>query len=141
MLTPQLHQSPPASPALVPLSKPSSQGNGGIATFPVQSTPALQKSPRSAGVGLASSTIEAVARPSTIERFTSVKAVVTVKPSTGGFFSELGISGGLDKITDLIGKTLLLELVSAELDPSKYRAFNFELEVVNTTCNRNQGEE
>ncbi|XP_071725184.1 linoleate 13S-lipoxygenase 2-1, chloroplastic-like [Rutidosis leptorrhynchoides] len=117
MLKPQLHQSPSASPALVPLSKSSSQANDGIAILPAQSAPALQKSPRSAQVGIASSTIQAVVSPSTVERSMLVKATVTVKPSTGGFFSELGISGGLDKITDLMGKTLLLELVSAELDP------------------------
>ncbi|KAF7849071.1 hypothetical protein BT93_L1274 [Corymbia citriodora subsp. variegata] len=112
-----LHQSPPASPTLVPLSKPSSQANGGIAILPVQSAPSIQKSPRKVRVGLASNTIEVVASPSPIEKSLSVKAVVTVKPTTGGFFSELGISGGFDMITDLIGKTLLLELVSAELDP------------------------
>ncbi|XP_030452889.1 linoleate 13S-lipoxygenase 2-1, chloroplastic-like [Syzygium oleosum] len=117
MLTPQLNQSPSASPTLVPLSKPSSQGNGEIAILPGQSAPALQKSPRIARVGLASSKIEAVASPSAIEKSLSVKAVVTVKPSTGGLFSDIGISGGLDKVTDLVGKTLLLELVSAELDP------------------------
>jgi len=120
MLKTQLHQSPPASPTLVPLSKPSGQANGGIAIFPAQSELALQKRTGSARVGLSSSTIDAVASPSTIEKSLSVKAVVKVKPSAGGFFSELGISGGLDTITDLMGKTLLLELVSAELDYSKY---------------------
>ncbi|KAF7849070.1 hypothetical protein BT93_L1273 [Corymbia citriodora subsp. variegata] len=97
--------------------KPFSQGNGGIAGFPVRSTPALQKSHRTARVGLASRKINAIMSSSTTEKLLSVKAVVTVKQSAGGLFSELGISGGLDKITDLVGKRLLLELVSAELDP------------------------
>jgi lipoxygenase len=64
--------------------------------------------------------IKAVA--SSTEEATSVKATVTVKVTVGGFLSNLiGIDRGLDDIKDLIGKTLHLELVSAELDPSKYR--------------------
>ena len=49
-----------------------------------------------------------------------MKAIVTVKPTVGGLLSNLGIDRGLDDIQDLLGKTLLLELVQAELDPSKY---------------------
>ncbi|XP_008231379.1 PREDICTED: linoleate 13S-lipoxygenase 2-1, chloroplastic-like [Prunus mume] len=44
----------------------------------------------------------------------SVKAVVTV--TAAGFLSSI-VTSPLDEITDLLGKTLLLELVSAELDP------------------------
>jgi lipoxygenase len=50
---------------------------------------------------------------------TSVKAIVTVKLSVAGLLSNLGISRGLDDVKDLLGKTLLLELVSTHLDPSK----------------------
>ncbi|KAL4601271.1 hypothetical protein ACB092_11G259800 [Castanea dentata] len=46
----------------------------------------------------------------------SVKAVVTVKVTTGEFFSDLGLTKPVDDFTDLFGKTLLLELISAELD-------------------------
>jgi lipoxygenase len=56
--------------------------------------------------------------PSSIKA-TSVKAIVTVKLSVGGFLSNLGIARGLDDIKDLLGITLLLELVSIDLDPSK----------------------
>ena len=48
-----------------------------------------------------------------------VKAIVTVKQTIGGMLTSLGIERGLDDIQDLLGKTLLLELVSTELDPSK----------------------
>ncbi|XP_068641156.1 linoleate 13S-lipoxygenase 2-1, chloroplastic-like [Aristolochia californica] len=51
------------------------------------------------------------------EKSFPVTALVTVKLTVGGFFSNLGLSRGLDDITDLLGKTLLLELVSAKLDP------------------------
>jgi len=48
-----------------------------------------------------------------------VKAIVTVKQSRGGILGNL-VNGGLDGIKDLVGKTLVLELVSDELDPSKF---------------------
>lgn len=54
---------------------------------------------------------------STESPMASVKAVVTVQASMGGIFSNVGITRGLDDIGDLLGKSLLLELVSAELDP------------------------
>ncbi|KAL5169275.1 Linoleate 13S-lipoxygenase 2-1, chloroplastic [Glycine soja] len=46
-----------------------------------------------------------------------VKAIVKVKVTVGGFFSSLRLDRGIDDITDLLGKSLLLELVSSELDP------------------------
>ena len=57
---------------------------------------------------------------SSTEKSVSVKAIVTVKPTVGGFLTNLGVDRGLDDVKDLLGKTLLLELVQAELDPSKY---------------------
>ena len=49
-----------------------------------------------------------------------VKAIVKVKVTAGGFFSSLRLDRGIDDITDLLGKSLLLELVSSELDPGMY---------------------
>lgn len=48
-----------------------------------------------------------------------VKAIVTVQPTVGGLFSEMALERGLDDITDLLGKSILLEFVSSELDPGK----------------------
>ncbi|XP_024982632.1 linoleate 13S-lipoxygenase 2-1, chloroplastic-like [Cynara cardunculus var. scolymus] len=48
---------------------------------------------------------------------TSVKAVVTVQMTVGGVLSNLSITRAFDDIGDLLGKSLLLELVSAEVDP------------------------
>ncbi|KAK7849539.1 linoleate 13s-lipoxygenase 2-1 [Quercus suber] len=48
----------------------------------------------------------------------SIKAVVRVKVTTGEFFSNLGLTKPVDDFTDFFGKTLLLELISAELDPN-----------------------
>ncbi|XP_074272916.1 linoleate 13S-lipoxygenase 2-1, chloroplastic-like [Silene latifolia] len=47
----------------------------------------------------------------------SLKAIVSVKPTIAGVFSNLGLTRGLDDISDLLGKSLLLGLVSAQLDP------------------------
>lgn len=52
-----------------------------------------------------------------------VTAVVTVKETVGGFLSNIGIGRGLDDIADVLGKSILLELVSSELDPSKLPIF------------------
>ncbi|XP_021822570.1 linoleate 13S-lipoxygenase 2-1, chloroplastic-like [Prunus avium] len=57
-----------------------------------------------------------VTTTSTENKSVSVKAVVTVQVTAGGFLSSL-LTRPLDDFTDLLGKTLLLELVSAELDP------------------------
>ncbi len=66
---------------------------------------------------MAASNIKAVA--STTEKASSVKAIVTVKHTIGGLLSKFGIESGLDIIKDLLGETLVLELVSTELDPCK----------------------
>ncbi|KAL3519188.1 hypothetical protein ACH5RR_021777 [Cinchona calisaya] len=64
----------------------------------------------------AAGSIKAAVTTTTTEKSTSVKAVVTIQPSVGGVLTDLGLSRGLDDIIDVIGKTLLLEFVSAELD-------------------------
>ncbi|CAI0412782.1 unnamed protein product [Linum tenue] len=51
------------------------------------------------------------------EKPIKVKALVTVKQTMSDMFSGMGIERGMDDIKDLLGKTLLLELVSSELDP------------------------
>lgn len=52
------------------------------------------------------------------EKGLKLRALVAVKETIGGLITGLGIDRGLDDIQDLLGKTLLLELVSKQLDPS-----------------------
>ncbi|KAJ7980725.1 Lipoxygenase [Quillaja saponaria] len=54
-----------------------------------------------------------------------VKAIVTIKLPTavGGLLSNLGIYNGVDCIVDLFGKTLLLELVSSELEKDTIKGY------------------
>ncbi|CAJ1933285.1 unnamed protein product [Sphenostylis stenocarpa] len=54
-----------------------------------------------------------------------VKAIVKVKITAAGFFSSLRLDRGIDDITDLLGKSLLLELVSSELDPGNDKLKSF----------------
>lgn len=73
-------------------------------------------------VGRGSSTIKAVqtsAEKSTTTT-TSATVVITVQQTVGGALTHLGLSRGLDDIGDVLGRTLLVELVAAELDPRKY---------------------
>lgn len=46
----------------------------------------------------------------------TVKAAVTVLLTVGGLFAHMDVTRGLDDINDLLGRTLHLELVSADLD-------------------------
>ncbi|VFQ79438.1 unnamed protein product [Cuscuta campestris] len=55
---------------------------------------------------------------------TSVKAVVTVQKPSGGILKHLSLSGGCDDLTDLLGKSLLLEIVAAQHDPKTGREKN-----------------
>jgi lipoxygenase len=52
----------------------------------------------------------------TKERNLTVTAIVTAQAAPASMY----VSRGLDDIQDLFGKTLLLELVSSELDPSEF---------------------
>lgn len=56
-----------------------------------------------------------VLKPSDDDQVT-IKAVVTVTVTAGGFLSTIGLTRHLE---DLGGQTFLLELLSADLDPSK----------------------
>ena len=103
------------------LHKPFIHGNASV-VLPIISRHSFQKKKKNVGVCFipTSNNIKAVASTTEDEKATSVEAIVTVKLTVGGFLSNLGIDRGLDDIKDLLGKTLHLELVSAELDPSKY---------------------
>uniref|UniRef100_A0A2N9G921 Lipoxygenase n=1 Tax=Fagus sylvatica TaxID=28930 RepID=A0A2N9G921_FAGSY len=114
MLKPGIHQSQSSKTGLFLLHKPFINGNG-TAWLPIWSKPSFRYTHTNIHTGSITSNIKAIASTAT-EKSISVKAVVTVKPTVRGFLSNLGIERGLDDIKDLLGKTLLLELVSTELD-------------------------
>lgn len=118
MLKPQLHLSNSTKVPFL-LHKPFIHGNLN-ASLPISMHSFCRKHKHSVRVGFNPNNIKAQAVASSTEKSVSVKAIVTVKPTVGGFLTNLGINRGLDDIQDVLGKTLLLELVQAELDPSKY---------------------
>ncbi|KAJ6961335.1 hypothetical protein NC652_000294 [Populus alba x Populus x berolinensis] len=114
MLKPQLHQSHLSTKIPFLLPKPFIHGSG-HASFPVYSRSLSTKANKKVRAGYKHGSIKSIA--SVTQQSTDVKAVVTVKQTVVDFWTEIGIERGLDDFTDLFGKTLLLELVSAELDP------------------------
>nr|GMD73783.1 linoleate 13S-lipoxygenase 2-1, chloroplastic-like [Ipomoea batatas] len=133
MMKPQL-QHATSKTLIIPWYKPFVYGGESTVAF----RPAVMK-PTSGGKRLRKGTgkssslqryrpcnIKAVATTSSTEKSTSVKAVVTVQSTVGGFLSNLNLTRVLDDINDLLGKTLLLDIVAAELDHSKsiYSLFN-----------------
>jgi lipoxygenase len=59
--------------------------------------------------------------PKTHNNLIKVKAIVTLEHSDDGLLTNL-VDDGIQKIEELVGKTLVLELVSNELDQGN---FNF----------------
>ena len=117
MLKTQIHR-PDNARTFFLLNKPCFPSHS-FDSFSFRPGPQLQKKYRNIRAGYVLNNAKAVAGGTRMS--TSVKATVTVKLSDGGcFFNLVGLSHGPDDILDLLGKSLLLEIVSAELDPSKY---------------------
>ncbi|XP_028780041.1 linoleate 13S-lipoxygenase 2-1, chloroplastic [Neltuma alba] len=55
-------------------------------------------------------------RENTANKSTRVKVTLTVLRTVGGYFSELGIERGIDDIKELLGQSLQVELLSAQLE-------------------------
>ncbi|XP_028065599.1 linoleate 13S-lipoxygenase 2-1, chloroplastic-like isoform X2 [Camellia sinensis] len=116
MLNSQVHQSHTVQ-ILIPWHKPFPSGTASPSSSLHLLKPGLCGNQKDKGrVRCVPSTIKAIATTTT-EQTTIVKAVVCVKLTVGGFLSNLGLSRGLDDVADMLGKSIQLELVSAELDP------------------------
>ncbi|KAM7523354.1 hypothetical protein LguiA_013256 [Lonicera macranthoides] len=112
MLTTPVHHHYSTTKTLVPWQKPFITGDS-TALYPILQNSVHRKTNRSFRVGHRA--IKAVATQGT-EKSTRVKAVVTVQVTVGGFLSNIGLDRGIDDIKDLLGKSMLLEFVAAELD-------------------------
>ncbi|OIW08665.1 hypothetical protein TanjilG_03341 [Lupinus angustifolius] len=126
MLMPQSYlsnSSPSVSCVTHTFQKPCLHGTSYYPSFQVGSRPLFQnkRSERIRarnGYNNSSNKIKAVAVSEQAEKKTvKVKATITVHLTVGGFFSDLSLERGADDITDLVGKSLLLELVSTTLNP------------------------
>ncbi|XP_027077107.1 linoleate 13S-lipoxygenase 2-1, chloroplastic [Coffea arabica] len=115
MLKPHVLHSSQTTRTLLPWKKPFVSGDGNVSFPNFHKPPVLGKAKKNVPVRHAASSIKAIVTDT--DKITRVKAVVTVQPTVGGILTHLGLSRGLDDITDMFGKTLLLEFVPAELDP------------------------
>lgn len=124
MLKPQVSRQPNSTRTHLLFHKPFIQGSR-HASFFLKSTSKFNiEAQKHFRVAFKPSEIKAIASVTEESTDIKVKAVVTVKQTIGGLITSVGIERGLDDIKDLLGKTLLLELVSAELDPSKHLNHN-----------------
>ncbi|KAL6966376.1 linoleate 13S-lipoxygenase [Sarracenia purpurea var. burkii] len=118
MLRSQVHRCSNTAQTLIPYHKPFLSGTGG-GSLPLRLNPPFicqkQKNVSLRRVPTKTTVVKAIL--TSAEKITTVKAVVTVKVTSGGLLSSLGLSSKLDDLTDLLGKSILLELVSSELDP------------------------
>ncbi|KAK1589223.1 hypothetical protein Q3G72_031685 [Acer saccharum] len=116
MLKPQINHQSQSTKTLFPFENSFLHGNGGQSfLLQVQSRPSSSNKAPKVRVGF-SSNIKAISIPFTGRNtFTKVKAVVTVKRTLGSIISDVTLTTG--DIKDLLGRSLQLELVSAELDP------------------------
>ncbi|CAL5423827.1 unnamed protein product [Camellia sinensis] len=126
MLNSQAHQSHTVQ-ILIPWHKPFPSGTASPSSSLHLLKPGFCRNQKDKGrVRCVPSIIKAIATTTT-EQTTIVKAVVCVKLTVGGLLSNLRLSRGLNDIADMLGKSIQLELVSAELDP-KYES--------NATCGK-----
>ncbi|XP_061361393.1 linoleate 13S-lipoxygenase 2-1, chloroplastic-like [Gastrolobium bilobum] len=100
------------------LHKPCLHGNSTHPSLQVWSRPSFfPNQKKQKGFRTGCSKIKAVAVSEIEKKSVKVKVTITVQPTVGGFFSDLGLERGLDDIRDLLGQSLLLELASTTLDP------------------------
>lgn len=129
MLKPQIHREPSSIKTIFPLKKPFLYGSS-PGCLAVQIRPPASRNSSRKNIGVRFFPVKAIV--GVTDTITSVKAVVTVKRTMGSLLSSVlhPLDRGSDDLQDLLGKTLLLELVSAELDSGKYY-FMVELIILN----------
>ncbi|KAH0780550.1 hypothetical protein KY290_000148 [Solanum tuberosum] len=121
MLKPQIQQSSQSTKTLIPYwnTKPLF-----LASFPINilNNKNLRVNKKKKNfitkVVVSSTENSTYVQSSNIEKSTSGKALVIVQRTVGG--TNFSFTRGLDDIGDLFGRSLLLSIVAAELDPSKY---------------------
>ncbi|KAJ4978302.1 hypothetical protein NE237_009082 [Protea cynaroides] len=115
MLNPKVLHHTESARSLVLLRKSFVSGHGGAQLNIHGPSPFLRKKLRNCAVRCISGETKAVAE-TVVGKSLTIKAVVSVQIAAGGFFSNLDLEKGLDDIGDLLGKSLLLELVSSDFD-------------------------
>ena len=121
MLKPQINQTHSVR-NLVPLNKPFVGGEATNHSASSAYSPAIlhgSKSTKKTNATRARTTsvgnIKAISIPF-LTKATTVKGVITVQPTISSAIAGVGIGGVADGVSDLLGRSFLLELVSNELD-------------------------
>ncbi|KAG5227600.1 hypothetical protein OIU77_022285 [Salix suchowensis] len=112
MLKPQFYQQSNPTRTLLRLTKQFIPGNH-HASFHFKSRSKAQKHFKDSFEPRSSKAITSLSQDTKIK----VKAILKVKRNVGGVLTSLGIDQGLNDIQELLGKTILLQLISVELDP------------------------
>ncbi|GLT78833.1 hypothetical protein SLA2020_503570 [Shorea laevis] len=142
MLKPQVHHQTSSIGTLLPLHRPFLHGTATVpSSLPIISSnlklSSFNKTKKNGKrVAFFSGNIRASIAGASTDKAIKVKAVVTVNPTVGGILTNLGLDRGLDDIKDLLGQTLLLELVSAQLD----RKTGLEKETIQGYAHRVKGD-
>ncbi|KAL5708019.1 linoleate 13S-lipoxygenase [Ranunculus cassubicifolius] len=118
MLLPQVHQSLISSPAYLVLRNSSFFSHGNSTSFPTRRRDSITthsgKRTKGGALFVKATSRQQVNVVTSTEQSVTVKGIVSVKVVAGGILSDISLTRGLDDITDLLGRTLTLELVSSE---------------------------
>lgn len=116
----KLHQSQHSKERLLFVQRPFVQSvSGASVSLPVWLGKKVQRQKQLVLVSRNVNACATLTGTDTITEKSTVKvtATVKVKITASGFFSSLRLDRGIDDITDLLGKSLLLELLSSHLHP------------------------
>ncbi|MCL7029484.1 hypothetical protein MKW94_017700 [Papaver nudicaule] len=122
MLNSQVHQtvnsSPTSSSSVFLLNKSSFLSPSHHGSFPLRPWSISGRNLSGDRVKSVSNNIRAsVSKSTTTEKFVKVKGTVTTRLTISGNLTNVGLNRALDDLTDVARRTLLIELVSSELDP------------------------
>ncbi|KAF9597869.1 hypothetical protein IFM89_021954 [Coptis chinensis] len=123
MQMPQVHQ-PQSGLSLLILNQPSfsTYGNTRVPIRPRTGTSRTTTTTRKFKGGILRVNAKASSNrtkfATSTEQTVAIKAVVSVKV-IGGALSDISLTRGLDDITDLLGRSLILQLVSSEVHPNQ----------------------
>ncbi|CAI9290171.1 unnamed protein product [Lactuca saligna] len=148
MLNSQINQTHSLS-NLVPLQNPFVVGDATTHSSSSAYSPAILRQPTTTKKSNATRTrstsagkIKAITIPFLTK--TTVKGVITIQPAISSAIAGVGIGGVADGVSDLLGRSFLLELVSNDLDSkgkqktvkayARYEALDFDINVYTYKC-------
>ncbi|XP_071712286.1 lipoxygenase 2, chloroplastic-like [Rutidosis leptorrhynchoides] len=150
MLKPQVNQSHSLH-NLLPLHKPFISGDAANHSSSSAYSPVIirqlsssKKSNATRTISVSAGNIKAISIPF-ITKATTVNCVITIQPTVSAALAGVSVGGVVDSVSDLLGRSFLLELVSNDLDSNgklktvkayaRYEALDFDISVYTYKCN------